>query len=63
MEVPLKLVLICCGLQHCSGEGSRLKKLCESLLFSNLFHKLFYVLLENKQNDKSGELIYGFYYF
>ena len=33
-------------------------KLCESLLFSNFFQKDYmYVLLEDKQNGKSGELI------
>ena len=37
-------------------------KLCESLLFSNLFHIFILVLLEDKQNGKSRGVIYhGFY--
>ena len=38
-------------------------KSCESLLFSNLFQRDYlFVLLENKQNGKSEEMIdHGFY--
>ena len=36
--------------------------MCESLLFSNLFHGFILVLLEHKQKDKSVGVIYhGFY--
>ena len=39
------------------GEGKVLNlKLCESLLFSNFFHRFIFVLLEDKQKGKYGGL-------